>query len=70
MPYLYNFINRQDRSVYQSRKVAKGDYSSGVAGLPGNSDAGAMQILLDIIEFSVLDVKMMAFPGLFLMVGL
>jgi hypothetical protein len=34
------------------------------------SDAGAMQILMDIIEFSVLDVKMMAFPGLFLMVGL
>jgi predicted alpha-1,2-mannosidase len=46
VPYLYNFINRQDRSVYQSRKVAKGDYSPGVNGLPGNSDAGAMQTWL------------------------
>ncbi|KAE8442713.1 hypothetical protein EG329_002904 [Mollisiaceae sp. DMI_Dod_QoI] len=46
VPYLYNFINRQDRSVYQSRKVAKGDYNTGVNGLPGNSDAGAMQTWL------------------------
>lgn len=46
VPYLYNFINRQDRSVYQSRKVAKNDYNSGVDGLPGNSDAGAMQTWL------------------------
>jgi putative alpha-1,2-mannosidase len=36
-------VNRQDRSVYQSRKIAKGDYNTGVTGLPGNSDAGAMQ---------------------------
>jgi putative alpha-1,2-mannosidase len=46
VPYLYNFINRQDRSVYQSRKIAKGYYNSGVNGLPGNSDAGAMQTWL------------------------
>ncbi|KAH8821329.1 putative alpha-1,2-mannosidase [Xylogone sp. PMI_703] len=46
VPYLYNFINRQDRSVFQSRKVAKGDYHTGQAGLPGNSDAGAMQTWL------------------------
>jgi putative alpha-1,2-mannosidase len=32
--------------VYQSRKVAKGDYNTGVNGLPGNSDAGAMQTWL------------------------
>ena len=32
--------------MYQSRKVAKGDYNTGVAGLPGNSDAGAMQTWL------------------------
>jgi predicted alpha-1,2-mannosidase len=43
VPYLYNFVNRSDRAVYQSRKIAKGDYNSGVSGLPGNSDAGAMQ---------------------------
>lgn len=43
VPYLYNYINRQDRSVYQSRHIAKTKYNSGVSGLPGNSDAGAMQ---------------------------
>lgn len=46
LPYLYNFIDRQDLSVERSRKVAKGDYTTGVAGLPGNSDAGAMQTWL------------------------
>lgn len=46
VPYLYNYINRQDRSVYQSRKIAKTRYNSGVSGLPGNSDAGAMQTWL------------------------
>ncbi|TVY83525.1 putative secreted glycosidase [Lachnellula suecica] len=46
VPYLYNFINRPERSVYQSRKVAKTGYNTGVTGLPGNSDAGAMQTWL------------------------
>lgn len=46
LPYLYHFIDRQDLSVSQSRKVAKSDYSTGVTGLPGNSDAGAMQTWL------------------------
>lgn len=46
VPYLYNYINRPDRSVYQSRKVAKNNYNIGVSGLPGNSDAGAMQTWL------------------------
>jgi putative alpha-1,2-mannosidase len=32
--------------VYQSRKVAKSNYHSGANGLPGNSDAGAMQTWL------------------------
>ena len=45
MPYLYNFVGRDDRSVYQSRKIAK-TYNTGVSGLPGNSDAGAMQTWL------------------------
>jgi len=45
VPYLYNFIGRDDRSVYQSRKIAK-LYNTGVSGLPGNSDAGAMQTWL------------------------
>ncbi|KAK6614136.1 alpha-mannosidase family protein [Botrytis cinerea] len=45
VPYLYNFINNQSRSTYQSRKVAK-TYNLSPAGLPGNSDAGAMQTWL------------------------
>ncbi|EON62649.1 hypothetical protein W97_01873 [Coniosporium apollinis CBS 100218] len=42
-PYLYNFAGRQDRSVERSRFIAKNYYNPGVAGLPGNSDAGSMQ---------------------------
>ncbi|RAL63288.1 hypothetical protein DID88_004364 [Monilinia fructigena] len=45
VPYLYNFINNQSRSTYQSRKVAK-TYTLAPNGLPGNSDAGAMQTWL------------------------
>ncbi|KAL4800911.1 glycosyl hydrolase family 92-domain-containing protein [Aspergillus venezuelensis] len=43
IPYLFNYINRQDVSVSQSRNIAKRYYNTGVRGLPGNSDAGAMQ---------------------------
>ncbi|KAL1970402.1 hypothetical protein VTN77DRAFT_5563 [Rasamsonia byssochlamydoides] len=46
IPYLYNFVDRQDLSVLQSRAIAKTYYNTGVAGLPGNSDAGAMQTWL------------------------
>ncbi|TAQ88582.1 hypothetical protein B7494_g3091 [Chlorociboria aeruginascens] len=45
VPYLYNFVNNQSRSVLQSRRVAK-EYSTSTTGLPGNSDAGAMQTWL------------------------
>lgn len=43
MPYLYNYVNRQDLSVLRSRNIAKQDYQATVSGLPGNSDAGAME---------------------------
>ncbi|PTU24664.1 hypothetical protein P175DRAFT_0489765 [Aspergillus ochraceoroseus IBT 24754] len=46
IPYLYNYIDRQDLSVSQSRYIAKTYYNAGVSGLPGNSDAGAMQTWL------------------------
>ncbi|KAJ5587572.1 uncharacterized protein N7459_003337 [Penicillium hispanicum] len=46
LPYLYNFVGRQDLSVSRSRTVAKRDYTTGTSGLPGNSDAGAMQTWL------------------------
>jgi predicted alpha-1,2-mannosidase len=42
-PYLFNFVGRQDLSVKRSRYVAKTYYSPSPTGLPGNSDAGAMQ---------------------------
>ena len=41
-PYLYAYANRQDLSVKRSRFVAKSYYSPTPGGLPGNSDAGAM----------------------------
>lgn len=42
-PYLYHWAGRQDPSVVQSRFVAKHSYAEGKSGLPGASDAGAMQ---------------------------
>lgn len=42
-PYLFNFVNRQYLSVEKSRFIAKSYYNTGNQGLPGNSDAGAMQ---------------------------
>ena len=45
-PYLYNFARRQDLSVQRSRTVARKYYNTGTSGLPGNSDAGAMQTWL------------------------
>ncbi|KFA81414.1 hypothetical protein S40288_08871 [Stachybotrys chartarum IBT 40288] len=42
-PFLYNFVNRQDLTVRRSRFVAKSYYSPTPGGLPGNSDAGAME---------------------------
>ncbi|KAF2815111.1 glycosyl hydrolase [Mytilinidion resinicola] len=42
-PYLYNFVGRQDLAVKRSRTVAKTYYNTGTGGIPGNSDAGAMQ---------------------------
>lgn len=45
-PYLYNYVGRQDLSVKRSRFVAKSYYGTSASGLPGNSDAGAMQTWL------------------------
>lgn len=46
VPYLYNYINRPELSVLRSRTVAKSNYNTSPTGLPGNSDAGAMQTWL------------------------
>lgn len=42
-PYLFNFVNRQDLTVYYTRKFAQAYYAPTPDGLPGNSDAGAME---------------------------
>lgn len=42
-PYLFNFVNRQDLTVQYTRKFAKAYYAPTPSGLPGNSDAGAME---------------------------
>jgi putative alpha-1,2-mannosidase len=42
-PYLFNFAGRQDLSVKHSRYIARTYYNAGLGGIPGNSDAGAMQ---------------------------
>ncbi|KAI0379793.1 glycoside hydrolase family 92 protein [Hypomontagnella monticulosa] len=42
-PYLFNYAGRQDLSVKHSRYVANSYYAPTAAGLPGNSDAGAME---------------------------
>jgi predicted alpha-1,2-mannosidase len=42
-PYLFNFASRQDLSVLYSKRIAKAYYSATPTGLPGDSDAGAMQ---------------------------
>ena len=42
-PYLFNFGGRQDLSVKYSRHTALSFYGQTSTGIPGNSDAGAMQ---------------------------
>jgi predicted alpha-1,2-mannosidase len=43
-PYLFNFApNSQHRTVYHSRQINTLYYNEGTGGIPGNSDAGAMQ---------------------------
>ncbi|KAL2839080.1 glycosyl hydrolase family 92-domain-containing protein [Aspergillus pseudoustus] len=45
-PYLYNYINKQYKSVQRSRDLAYQYFHDASNGLPGNSDAGAMNTWL------------------------
>lgn len=45
-PYLFNFLNRQDLTVLYTRRFAQAFYGLSEDGLPGNSDAGAMETWL------------------------
>jgi putative alpha-1,2-mannosidase len=41
-PYLYNYLNKQYKSVERSRQLANDFYFNTSNGIPGNSDAGAL----------------------------
>ena len=41
-PYLYNWAGRQNRTAYQVRHILATSYHTGMRGLPGNDDSGAM----------------------------
>ncbi|EMD86541.1 glycoside hydrolase family 92 protein [Bipolaris maydis ATCC 48331] len=41
-PYLYNYLNKQWKSVNKSRSQAKQYFRNTTNGMPGNSDAGAL----------------------------
>ncbi|KAJ4412856.1 hypothetical protein N0V82_008707 [Gnomoniopsis sp. IMI 355080] len=45
-PYLFSFLNRQDLTVLYTRRFAQAYYGLSDTGLPGNSDAGAMETWL------------------------
>jgi len=45
-PYLYNYLNAQWKSVQRSRQLANDFYFNTSAGIPGNSDAGALNCWL------------------------
>lgn len=45
-PYLFSFLNRQDLTVLYTRRFAQAYYALSEDGLPGNSDAGAMETWL------------------------
>lgn len=45
-PYLYNYINKQWKSVQRSRQLATDFYFNTSNGIPGNSDAGALNCWL------------------------
>jgi putative alpha-1,2-mannosidase len=45
-PYLYNYINKQWKSVQRSRQLATNFYFNSSNGIPGNSDAGALNCWL------------------------
>ncbi|CAI6331993.1 unnamed protein product [Periconia digitata] len=45
-PYLYNYLNKQWKSVERSRQLATDFYFNSSNGIPGNSDAGALNCWL------------------------
>ncbi|KAF8193001.1 glycosyl hydrolase family 92-domain-containing protein [Pholiota molesta] len=46
MPWIYHYANRPDLSALRVRQIVYQDFNTGVGGIPGNDDSGAMAALL------------------------
>ncbi|KAG6916990.1 hypothetical protein DXG01_004334 [Tephrocybe rancida] len=46
IPWVYHYANRPDLSALRVRKVVYDNFNTGIGGLPGNDDSGAMASLL------------------------
>ncbi|KAJ6598444.1 glycosyl hydrolase family 92-domain-containing protein [Mycena vulgaris] len=46
MPWAYHYANRPDLSALRVRKVVYENFNTGIGGIPGNDDSGAMASLL------------------------
>ncbi|KAJ6551370.1 glycosyl hydrolase family 92-domain-containing protein [Mycena capillaripes] len=46
MPWAYHYANRPDQSALRVRNVVYKNFGTGIAGIPGNDDSGAMASLL------------------------
>lgn len=68
-PYLFNFINAQYRTSETLNYLINNRFTTGVKGLPGNSDAGAMQAwlwfgLIGLYPIAGTDVYLITSPKL------
>ncbi|RDW86774.1 uncharacterized protein DSM5745_03416 [Aspergillus mulundensis] len=67
-PYLYNYINKQCKSVQRTKELAYQYFHDGPSGIPGNSDAGAMNTwllwsILGIYPIVTTDVYLLGSPS-------
>ncbi|KAG6890340.1 hypothetical protein C0992_002323 [Termitomyces sp. T32_za158] len=46
IPWVYHYVNRPDLSALRVRKVVFDNFNTGIRGIPGNDDSGAMASLL------------------------
>ncbi|KAL4931249.1 uncharacterized protein BDV17DRAFT_257467 [Aspergillus undulatus] len=66
-PYLYHYINKQYKSVQRTRELAYQYFKDAAYGIPGNSDAGAMNTwllwsMLGIYPIVTTNVYLLASP--------
>ncbi|KAF9562100.1 hypothetical protein CPC08DRAFT_688216 [Agrocybe pediades] len=46
IPWVYHYANRPDLTALRVRQVVYGNFNTGIRGIPGNDDSGAMAALL------------------------